>query len=46
MDTTTNGQTPDINVTPMQKNDNIRNEGYFQAFVTISQLTLLEKHQS
>ena len=36
MDTTTNGQTPDINETPMQKNDNISNEGYFQAFVTSS----------
>ena len=36
MDTTTNGQTPDKNETPMQKNDNISNEGYFQAFVTSS----------
>lgn len=36
MDTTTNGQTPDINETPLQNNDNISNKGYFQAFVTSS----------
>ena len=36
MDTTTNGQTPDINETPVQNNDNISNEGFFQAFVTSS----------
>ena len=30
MDTTTNGQTPDINETPVQNNDNISNEGFFQ----------------
>ena len=36
MDTTTNGQTPDIIETPLQNNDNISNKGYFQAFVTSS----------